>query len=99
MATTKCQHVARIDEGSSLFCDCVFERSRRKTGDTWEISEHFRAFSVYPFHNRVVMRDRWRSFDRKVGEAFHVSELQKFVEFPLVTDGAAQARADVGTAR
>ncbi len=41
------------------------------------------------------MRNRRRGFYRKVGEAFRVSELQKFVEFPLVTDRAAQARADV----
>jgi len=41
------------------------------------------------------MRNWRRSFDRKVREAFRVSELQKFVEFPLVTDRAAQPRADV----
>src|SRR5262249_5139739 len=99
MSATKCQHVAHIDEDSRLFLDRLFERSRRKTWNARKISEHFRAFRVYPFHNRVVMRDRWRGINRKIGEAFRVGELQKFIEFPLVTDRAAQASADIGAAR
>src|ERR1043166_1512821 len=99
MAATKCEHVACIDEGASFFVDRFFEGFRSKTGDAWKISEHLRTFRVYPFHERIVMRYRWRSFDCKVGEAFGVTELQEFVEFPFVTDGAAQARSNVCAAR
>ena len=41
------------------------------------------------------MRDRRRGFNRKVSETFRVVELQKFIEFPLVTDRAAQPGADI----
>ena len=44
------------------------------------------------------MRDWRRGVDCEVGEAFRVSELQEFIEFPLVADGAAQPRPNVGSA-
>jgi hypothetical protein len=44
------------------------------------------------------MRDRWRTFDRVIRETFCVGELQKFIKLPLITDGAAQSRSDVGPA-
>ena len=45
------------------------------------------------------MRDWGRGFDCEVSETLRISELQKFIEFPLVTDGAAQPSANVRAAR
>ena len=44
------------------------------------------------------MRDRWRTLDRVISEAFCVGELQKFIKLSLVTDRAAQSRSDVRAA-
>ena len=45
------------------------------------------------------MRDWGRGFDCEISETLRISELQKFIEFPLVTDGAARARANVRATR
>ena len=99
MPATKCQHVARIHEDASFFLDRFLESLGSETGNAWKISKHFGPVRVHSFHYGIVVRDRRRGFDRKIAEAFRVSELQKFIEFPFVTDGTAQARTDVGAAR
>ena len=45
------------------------------------------------------MRNRRSGVDCEIGEILRVSELQKLIEFPLVTDGAAQPGANVRAAR
>src|SRR5207247_10635584 len=98
MTATKREHVAHINKDACLFFDRLFERLRRKSGNAWQISDHSRAFRVHFFHYRIVMWDRRRGLDCIIAEAFRVTELQKLIKFPLVTDGAAQPGADVCTA-
>ena len=98
MTAAECEHAAYNDEYARFFVDRVFERLGWKTGNEWKISKHFRSCRVHFFHDRIVMRDWRRGVDCEVGEAFRVSELQEFIEFPLVADGAAQPRPNVGSA-
>ena len=44
------------------------------------------------------MWDRRRRVDGKDGERFRISELQEFIELPLVTNSAAQPRSNISTA-
>src|SRR4029077_11953275 len=98
VTAAKREHVAHIHKNASLLLDRVFESLGRKAGNAWKTSKHFRSFRVYLLHQRIVPGHRWRGFNCKIAEAFCVSELQKIIEFSLVTDRAAQPRADVGAA-
>src|SRR4029077_5042050 len=99
VTAAKREHVAHVNKDAGLLIDRVFEGLGRKTRNAWKTSKHFRTLRVRFLHHRIVPGHRWRRFDCKVGEAFCVSELQKIIEFSLVTDRAAQSRADVGAAR
>ena len=99
MAASKREHGSHVYKCACLFFNRVFERLWRKSRNAWKIPEDFRAFRIYSFHERIITRDRRRGFDCVISEAFRVGELQKLIEFPLVPDGAAQSRANVGAAR
>ena len=99
VAAAKCKHHSRIDENARLLVDRTLEYFRRQSGNAWKIAENFRSLSIHPFHDGIIMRDWGRGFDCEVSETLRISELQKFIEFPLVTDGAARARANVRAAR
>src|SRR5206468_11775213 len=98
MAASKRKHVTHIHENARLLLDCLLERLGRKSGNAWKVSQHFWPLRVHSFHDRIIMRDRGRTVDRVICEAFRVGELQKFIEFSLVTDRAAQSRSNVGSA-
>ena len=98
MTAAKREHVAHVDKDTSLFFDRFLKSFGPKGWNAWKISKNFRPFRVHFFHDRIVMRDRGRGFNRIIGEAFRISELQEFIEFALVTDRAAQPRTDIGPA-
>jgi len=98
VAAAKREHGAHIDKHPRLFVDRVFERLWRETRNAWKVPENFRAFRINFLHERIIRRDRRRGFDRIISETFRVTELQKLIELPLVSDGAAQTRADVRAA-
>ena len=82
-----------------FFFDRFLESFRRQTGNVRQAAQNFRAFRVHLFHERIIFRHRRRGGDGVVRELFHVIELQKRIERPLVTDRAAQPIADVRAAR
>src|SRR6266700_4817927 len=90
MAPAERKHGTRIHKHTRFFVDRFFERFRWKAGDARKIPENFRSVRVHLFHYRIVFRHRWRAAERVIRETFQIIELQKSVEFSLVTDRAAQ---------
>src|SRR6266498_3760500 len=95
MTATKCKHRTRVHKHACFFVDRSFERLWWKGLHARKISNYFRPLRIQSFHYRVILWNRRRGFDCIVSETFRVCELQKFIELSLVTDRAAQPRADI----
>ena len=98
MTAAKREHCSRINKRARLFFDRILKCFRRKSWNARKIAQDFRSFRIQLFHHRIIVRHWRRGFDRIIGKTFNVGELQKLIELPLVTDGAAQASADVRAA-
>src|SRR5438876_1971748 len=99
MTASKGEHRTGVHEHSCFFVDRFFERLWRKTWDTRKIAENIRSLCVHPFHNRIVLRYRWRGGERVISELLYVIELQEFIEFSFITDRATQTIPDICAAR
>src|SRR5712691_2591349 len=99
MTAAEGQHCSCIYQHACFFLARFFERFRWKTRDARKIPENFRSLCVHPFHDRIVLRYRWRGGERVISELLYVIELQEFLESSFITDRATQTILDICAAR
>src|SRR2546428_5807404 len=96
MCAAEGEHRPSVDEDARFFFQRFLECFRWQTRYARQTSENFRSFGVHFLHERIILWHGRRGRDRVTRERFHVFELQKWIERPLVADRAAEAIANFG---